>query len=30
MKSAIKNGLPVLLINVEVTLPAVLDNIFAK
>jgi len=30
MKSAITNGLPVLLIDVEETLPAVLDNIFAK
>ena len=30
MKSAITNGLPVLLIDVEETLPAVLDNVFAK
>ena len=30
MKSSIVNGLPVLLIDVEETLPAVLDNIFSK
>lgn len=30
MKSAITNGLPILLIDVEETLPAVLDNVFAK
>lgn len=30
MKSTITNGLPVLLIDVEEILPAVLDNIFSK
>ena len=30
MKSSIKNGIPVLLIDVEDTLPAVLDSVFAK
>lgn len=30
MKASVKNGLPVLLLDVEDTLPAVLDSIFAK
>lgn len=30
MKSSVKNGLPVLLVDVESTLPAVLDSVFGK
>jgi len=30
MKSAVKNGNPVLLVDVEDTLPAVLDSVFSK
>jgi dynein heavy chain len=30
MKSSVKNGIPVLLMDVEDTLPAVLDSVFSK
>ena len=30
MRSSVKNGLPVLIIDIEDTLPAVLDSIFTK
>ncbi len=30
MKASVKNGLPVLLLDVEDTLPAVLDSVFSK
>ena len=30
MKASVKNGVPVLLIDIEDTLPAVLDSVFAR
>jgi len=30
MKASVKNGVPVLLVDVEDTLPAVLDSVFSK
>jgi len=30
MKASVKNGVPVLLVDVEDSLPAVLDSVFAK
>lgn len=30
LKSSVKNGIPVLLIDVEDTLPAVMDSVFSK
>ena len=30
MKSSVKNGIPVLVLDVEDTLPAVLDSVFSR